>query len=171
MTDMDHRGALGGASRLPSLGPRGEGWVLIQVVLFVLVAAAGALVAPVLGGTGRVVAAMIGAALVIAGGVLAVRGLVDLREALTPFPHPRDGAELVEAGSYRLVRHPIYGGIVLAAAGYGLIMASPLAVGGAAVMLGFFRLKSSREEAWLRDRYPGYASYAERTRRMLPFLY
>jgi protein-S-isoprenylcysteine O-methyltransferase Ste14 len=157
-------------SRLPSLGPRGEGWVVIQVVLFAAVGLAG-LIGPVVDGGARAIAAVAGIALLAAGGWLALRGIVDLREALTPLPHPRAGAELVETGSYRLVRHPIYGGIILGAAGYGLATAAPLALAGAAVLLGFFRLKSGREEAWLRERYAGYAAYAARTHRLLPFVY
>ena len=105
------------------------------------------------------------------GLVLAFRGLVDLREALTPLPHPRDGASLVDTGSYRLVRHPIYGGIILGATGYGLVTASPPAILGAAALLGFFRLKSAREELWLEQRYPDYPAYRQRTRRMIPYLY
>ena len=69
------------------------------------------------------------------------------------------------------MRHPIYGGIIVGAAGYGLVMASPLALVGAAVLLGFFRLKSAREELWLEARYPGYAAYRARTRRLVPFVY
>jgi protein-S-isoprenylcysteine O-methyltransferase Ste14 len=157
-------------SRLPDLGPRGEGWVVIQVVLFALVFVAGT-IGPAVTGLVRFVLVVPGLALGLAGGLLALRGLFDLRDALTALPHPRDGAELVAAGSYRLVRHPIYGGIVLASTGWALFMAAPAALAGAAVLLVFFRLKSGREEAWLRDRYPGYAAYAARTRRLLPFLY
>lgn len=157
-------------SRLPALGPRGEGWVVLQFVLLALVAVAG-LAGPAWDGAARVVTNALGAMLMAAGLVLALRGLVDLRDALTPLPHPRDGASLVDTGSYRLVRHPIYGGIILGAAGYGLLVASPLALVGAAALLGFFRLKSAREEAWLEARYPGYAAYRSRTRRMIPFVY
>ncbi|HYO43262.1 MAG TPA: isoprenylcysteine carboxylmethyltransferase family protein [Candidatus Limnocylindrales bacterium] len=157
-------------SRLPSLGPRGEGWVAIQVVLFVVVFVAG-FAGPNVDGVLRGVLGVAGAILVAGGGYLGVRGLLDLDAALTPLPHPRDGAELVERGSYRLVRHPIYGGIVIAAAGYALVAASLLAFAGALGMLVFFRLKSGREEAWLRDRYPAYEAYAARTKRMLPLLY
>jgi len=157
-------------SRLPALGPRGEGWVAIQVVLLVIEAAAGT-IGPVWSGSVRLVALVVGAALVAVGALLFVRGVVDLREGLTPFPHPRDGAALVDTGAYRLVRHPIYGGIVIGSAGFGLVTASPLALVGAAVLLGFFRLKSAREEAWLGDRYAGYAAYRARTRRMLPWVY
>ncbi|MFP5342472.1 MAG: hypothetical protein ACLGIJ_06065 [Candidatus Limnocylindria bacterium] len=38
----------------------------------------------------------------------------------------------------------------------------------AAVLAIFFTLKSSREEAWLLDRFPAYAAYRGRTRRFLP---
>jgi protein-S-isoprenylcysteine O-methyltransferase Ste14 len=157
-------------SRLPSLGPRGEGWVVIQFLLLGLVVVAG-VAGPTYVGPFSMVARVAGYAFVIAGLVLAARGLLDLRDALTPLPHPRDGAELVDTGSYALVRHPIYGGIVLAAAGYALVVGSPLALAGAVLLLGFFRLKSGREEAWLRDRYPAYGTYAARTKRMIPWVY
>ncbi len=139
-------------------------------MLLALVAAAG-LTGPAWDGFARTVVTPIGLVAMVTGGVLGAWGLTGLRDALTPLPHPRDGATLVESGAYALVRHPIYGGIVIGAAGYGLAMSSPLAIAGAALLLAFFRLKSSREEAWLRHRYPGYAAYAARTRRMLPFLY
>jgi protein-S-isoprenylcysteine O-methyltransferase Ste14 len=157
-------------SRLPALGPRGEGWVVLQFVLLALVAVAGA-TGPAWEGAARLLTSAVGAVFMALGLGLAFRGLVDLREALTPLPHPRDGASLVDTGSYRLVRHPIYGGIVLGAAGYGLLTASPLALVGAAVLLGFFRLKSGREEVWLEQRYPGYPEYRRRTRRMIPLVY
>jgi protein-S-isoprenylcysteine O-methyltransferase Ste14 len=93
-------------TRLPSLGPRGEGWVAIQGVLLVIAAAAG-LLGPAWTGPLRVATSVAGVGLVAAGGALAVRGLRDLRDALTPLPYPRADAELVETGVYRLVRHPI----------------------------------------------------------------
>ncbi len=142
----------------------------IQFVLFALVFVAGS-TGPATSGTARIVLVVAGMGFGAAGGMLALRGLYDLRAALTALPHPRDGAELVGTGSYGLVRHPIYGGIVLAATGWALFMAAPAALLGAALLLAFFRLKSSREEAWLRERYPEYAAYAARTRRMLPYLY
>ena len=157
-------------SRLPALGPRGEGWVVIQFLLLGLVVLAG-VAGPTYAGPFSAAARAAGLALVVAGLVLAAWGLLDLRDALTPLPHPRDGAELVDTGSYRLVRHPIYGGIVLAAAGYALVVGSPLALAGAAILLGFFRLKSGREEAWLREHYPAYQAYAARTKRMIPWVY
>jgi protein-S-isoprenylcysteine O-methyltransferase Ste14 len=157
-------------SHLPSLGPRGEGWVAIQFVLLALVALAG-VAGPAWVGTIGTVTTAAGCALIGAGALLALRGVLDLRGALTPFPHPRDGAELVDTGAYRLARHPVYGGIVVAALGYGLVMASPPAIAGAILLLGFFRLKSSREEAWLEARHRDYVAYRARTRRMIPWVY
>ena len=112
-----------------------------------------------------------GAVLIGAGGVLAVRGIVDLGGNLTPFPKPRGGAGLVDTGAYGLVRHPIYGGLILGAFGWGLLTASPASLAGAAILLGFFDLKSRREEAWLVERLDGYERYRDRTRRLLPWLY
>jgi protein-S-isoprenylcysteine O-methyltransferase Ste14 len=144
--------------------------VAIQGVLLLAVALAGR-AGPAWDGTTRAASTVGGVALLGIGGLLALRGLVDLREALTPFPHPREGARLVETGVYRLARHPIYGGLVVGSAGYALVTASVVALGGAALLLAFFRLKSGREEAWLEARYPGYAAYRERTRRMIPGIY
>lgn len=157
-------------SRIPALGPRGEGWVAIQVPLFVLVGLAG-LLGPAWDGAVRLATTIAGSVLVGGGALLAARGVLDLRSALTPLPHPRDDAELVDGGAYGVVRHPIYGGIILATAGYGLVTASPAAVLGALGLLLFFDLKSRVEERWLADRYPGYAAYRARTKKLIPSFY
>lgn len=157
-------------SSLPDLGPRGEGWFLIQVVLLGGVAVAGAL-GPAWSGTARTIGLGLGVVLVGLGGLLAVRGSLDLRRNLTPFPKPADDARLVESGAYRLVRHPIYGGLILGAVGWGLTSASIPALVGAVALALFLRLKSGREEAWLADRFEAYDGYRARTRRFVPWLY
>ena len=158
-------------SRLPALGPRGEGWVLVQGILFVLIIAAGVRVGGAWTREARTVTTIVGGLLMVAGGVLTRSGAVELRDAFTPLPRPRAGAQLVDTGAYRLVRHPVYGGIVILAVGWGLFSASPIAIGLALVLLAFFRLKSAREEAWLAEVHPGYEAYRARTRRLIPFIY
>jgi protein-S-isoprenylcysteine O-methyltransferase Ste14 len=155
---------------LPSLGPRGEGWVLIQGVLLVLVAAAGWSLGPDWSGPVRIAGVVLGIALIATGIVLVVRGVADLGSAMTPLPRPREDAELVETGAYGLVRHPIYGGLMLAALGWAIVQASIVAVLLAAALATFFHLKATREERWLEKRYPDYAAYRARTRRFIPWI-
>lgn len=157
-------------SSLPELGRRGEGWFVIQVVLLGAVAVAGGL-GPAWSGVARAVGVALGVVLLGLGALLAVRGILDLRHNLTPFPKPIDGARLVDTGAYRLVRHPIYGGLILGAIGWGLVGASIPALVGAVTLAIFLRLKSGREEAWLADRFEAYDEYRARTRRFVPWVY
>lgn len=159
------------STRIPSLGPSGEGWVGIQFVLIALIAAAGLMAGGAWTGLAAQLTWAAGLALLVAGGTLAVRGLLDLGRGLTPLPRPRDGARIVAHGAYRLVRHPIYGGLVLASIGWAGVTASALAAVLSAVLLAFFDLKSRREEAWLVEHDPGYLEYRAGTRRLIPFVY
>jgi protein-S-isoprenylcysteine O-methyltransferase Ste14 len=113
----------------------------------------------------------LGLVLLCCGGILSLRGVLDLRESLTPFPRPLPDARLVGSGAYRLARHPIYGGLILGALGWGLATASPLALIGAVVLAGFFDLKSRREEVWLAEQFGAYDAYRSRTRRLLPWVW
>lgn len=160
-------------TRLPTLGPRGEGWVLAQGVLFVLVVAAGAGVpgaAPAVVGP---LPAAAGLVVFAAGAILAASASAWLQRgrAFTALPRPRAGGELVSSGPYRLVRHPIYGGIVLMAAGWSIARWSIAAAVPAVALLAFFDLKRRREEAWLEARFPGYPAYRAGTRRLIPWIY
>jgi protein-S-isoprenylcysteine O-methyltransferase Ste14 len=158
------------ARRLPELGSRGEGWFVAQIVLFALIAACGA-IGPGWGGEPRTATTVLGAALIGCGGLLSLRGVLDLRENLTPFPKPLPGARLVESGAYRLARHPIYGGLILGAAGWGFVTASPATLLGSLLLAAFFDLKSRREEVWLAEKFADYGAYRSRTRRLLPWIY
>jgi protein-S-isoprenylcysteine O-methyltransferase Ste14 len=154
----------------PDLGPRGEGWFAVQVVLLAAVGLAGGL-GPNWSGPARFLGLILGGGLIGIGGVLALRGVLDLRENLTVFPRPLSGARLVDTGAYRIVRHPIYGGLILGTLGWALVTASIVALGAAVGLALFFRLKSGREEIWLADEVDGYNDYRARTRRFVPCLY
>lgn len=157
-------------TRLPSLGPRGEGWVVLQFVLLPLVLLAGIADGGAWEGPVATLARIAGLVLMAIGAYLVVGGLAGLGRDLTPFPHPRAESELVESGVYAQVRHPIYGGLIAGAFGWGLFSASPLVLVLALVTAGFFRLKAAREEAWLAERFPGYRAYMGRTKRFFPHL-
>jgi protein-S-isoprenylcysteine O-methyltransferase Ste14 len=160
------------SSRLPELGSRGEGWVALQLVLFVLVALSAA--APVewperVAGT----LAVAGLILIGAGLLLLVAAVAPLvaAKAMTTLPRPRPGGVVAVGGVYGLVRHPIYGAILVLAVGAALV-GSPLALVPAAVLAGVFDLKARLEEAWLEERDQRYAEYRARiTRRFVPGIY
>jgi len=112
----------------------------------------------------------LGGVLVAAGGLLALAGIAALGRSLTPLPEPRGGGELVEHGPYRLVRHPIYGGGLLAATGWSL-RRSPAALAPTALLAALWTAKARREEELLVARFPGYADYRRRTpHRFVPWL-
>ena len=79
--------------------------------------------------------------------------------------------ELIESGLYAWVRHPIYCGIILAAFGWALYVQGALSLLWAALLVVFFDIKSRREEAWLAARFPAYADYRRRVRKLIPFIY
>ena len=89
-----------------------------------------------------------------------------LRRHLTPYPTPLHDAALVEHGPYRLVRHPIYGGIVLGAAGVSAD-GNWLGLALVAALGALFWGKSGFEEGRLLAHFPGYADYRDRVRRRL----
>jgi protein-S-isoprenylcysteine O-methyltransferase Ste14 len=113
----------------------------------------------------------IGLALFVAGLALGGWSRHALGRSFTPFPRPVAGGAQTSHGPYRWVRHPIYSGIVLSAAGWALAWQSWAGAAMAAVLFVFFGLKARREEAWLGEAYPGYAEYRRRTRKLVPFLY
>ena len=147
--------------------------MVAQLVLFAIIAIAGlsdlaghASVTP----WGSVVSVLGIVAIAIGAGV-AARGIWDLRSGLSPFPKPIAGAPLVESGAYRLIRHPIYSGLVLGAIGWGLATGSIIAFATAGLLFLLFAGKSRREEVWLADVHPGYGAYQRRTKRLIPWIY
>jgi protein-S-isoprenylcysteine O-methyltransferase Ste14 len=149
---------------------RGGWWVLAQVPVML-----GALVAPLVWGAGSFdganVIQLAGAALTALGFLLAIAGLVALGSALTPFPRPLANARLRQSGVYAWVRHPIYGALILASLGWSLTWLSLPGLLFSVVVVLFFDRKSAFEERLLRARFPEYAGYARRVRKLLPWIY
>jgi len=81
------------------------------------------------------------------------------------------GHHVVETGPYRLVRHPIYSGLILAAFASGIEKGTSLALLGAATMTMAFYTKARREERFLRAELGenSYATYARKTAMLVPF--
>lgn len=107
----------------------------------------------------------------ISGAVFIGKGLLDLGTNLTPLPYPKPEGELVQSGIYGIVRHPLYTGLLLMAKAWAIrhLSLSHLV----AVLIGFLLLnvKANREEVWLTEKYPDYASYQQRVKKLIPWVY
>lgn len=151
---------------------RGEVYVVVQLVLFTLVAT-GPLQAswPLVPAVLREPALWTGGLFIVLGVTLAVVSVIVLGRNLSPLPHPKTGASLVKSGPYRLVRHPIYTGLILAAVGWALFTNTLLTFGYALALVALFDVKSRREERQLQKQFSEYAAYQGRTKRLIPFIY
>lgn len=114
----------------------------------------------------------LGLTLAILGAALGGSASVSAGRDLTVKPEPKEGADLRDAGVYRLVRHPMYGGLLL------MVLGAALAAGSMYAMVGWLALtilvlvKADYEERLLRIRYPAYASYRRRVpRRLIPGIF
>src|SRR6266567_2839984 len=157
-------------SRLPELGSRGEGWVVLQLLLFAAIAGCG-FVAVYWPGSVESFFGVLGLLIAVAGALLFVLGVLSLGSSFTPLPRPRTRTRLRQRGIFGLVRHPVYGGAILIGLGWSLADA-PLGLVPTALLAVLIDLKAQREETWLIERFPEYALYRARTpRRFLPWLY
>jgi len=156
--------------KVPQLGRRGGGWVVLQFVLIGVIVAVGAM-GPAWPGSLSGVLSVVGVALLLCGVGIAVLSARALGRSLTPFPHPTGEASFVAHGPYRLVRHPIYSGGLLFVSGLSLVL-SPWALVGTIVLAVVWALKASVEERFLHEHFSEYAEYCEHTRfRLVPFVY
>ncbi|MFI5181300.1 MAG: methyltransferase family protein [Thermoanaerobaculia bacterium] len=114
---------------------------------------------------------LVGAALVLLGGLLFSGALITLGPNLTPLPHPKADGVLIRTGPYRLVRHPVYCGGILVSFGWALLVHSWLTLLYAAALLVFLDVKSRREERWLKEKFAAYEDYQRQVRKLVPFLY
>jgi protein-S-isoprenylcysteine O-methyltransferase Ste14 len=81
------------------------------------------------------------------------------------------GHYVVDTGPYRLVRHPIYLGIIVASLATAVEKGTSFALFGTAILIGGFYAKARREERFLRAELgeDAYDFYARRTAMLVPF--
>ena len=78
---------------------------------------------------------------------------------------------IVTSGPYRWVRHPIYAGVMLALAGVIIGHHDPPTIAAVALVVAGLAVRIAAEERAVLRMYPEYASYAQRTKRLIPWLF
>jgi protein-S-isoprenylcysteine O-methyltransferase Ste14 len=113
----------------------------------------------------------VGLVLFAVGLVFAIWARVSLgRNWGTPMTQ-KDEPELVSSGAYRLVRHPIYAGIL--AAGLGTAVAlSWLWLTAVGLVAVYFLYSAAVEERYLTERFPAdYPAYKRSTKMLVPYVF
>jgi methanethiol S-methyltransferase len=158
---------------VPWPGRRGEGYVVVQLILVALVLF-GPRTWPGLPPWPAAIAQLalpVGIALSVLGAALIVAGIAALGRNLAAVPRPKEGAILVERGPYRVIRHPMYSGAILIAFGWALAVHGTLSLAYAVMVAAFLAAKTAREERWLREEVAGYVAYQRRVRKLIPYVY
>lgn len=114
---------------------------------------------------------ILGGALFLLGAVVGIAGAVALGRHRTPFIEPRADSELVRHGIYRFIRHPLYASLILLCAGWAVLWQSVPGGVAAGLLTLLLDAKARREEARLRARFPEYADYERRVKRLVPGVY
>jgi protein-S-isoprenylcysteine O-methyltransferase Ste14 len=114
--------------------------------------------------------AIFGAIIATLGVVLAFSARAAIGGNWAPPAIRRTDTELVTSGAYALVRHPIYGGILLMMMGTAIgIIPTWWLVAAAAGTYFFYSARA--EERFMTERFPDtYPAYRARTKMLLPFV-
>jgi protein-S-isoprenylcysteine O-methyltransferase Ste14 len=117
--------------------------------------------------------AMSGCLLAVAGATLVLRSRAELGAAWSFVPKADQSTGLVTTGAYRLVRHPIYLGLILLALGQALAFSSWFA--GLIVLVGIvptFAWRAGAEETLLSRTFgERYVLYGRQAKMIIPHLF
>lgn len=102
-----------------------------------------------------------GVGIMLLGGTALGRGL-------TAVPIPNRHAVLRTGGLYRIVRHPIYTGLLLTVGSFVVAAASWPRAGAFVALVVLITVKARWEEVRLARRFAAYPAYAARTPRFVP---
>lgn len=143
-------------------------YVILQFVLIFLLVLSPRMESPY--GAASEIIGLIGLAFIMTGSAVLLFSFLKLGNSLTALPIPRETGHLETTGLYARVRHPIYFALLLM--GFGVILDAGYWPQVIVFMLLYALLstKADFEETLLRERYPEYKKYAEKTPRFFPRL-
>ncbi|KTD41763.1 methyltransferase family protein [Legionella parisiensis] len=114
----------------------------------------------------------VGFLLLVIGFLIFIIAVKQLGTAFTPVVTPIKNAQLITSGIYRVVRHPIYTGLVTLAIGWSIFWGSPFSFLASLGLIIFFHFKTKKEEMLLSEKYPEYAKYKAKVKnKIIPFIY
>jgi protein-S-isoprenylcysteine O-methyltransferase Ste14 len=117
--------------------------------------------------------AALGVIIFVVGLILRWYSIIELGRFFTVNVAITEDHQLIKSGPYRWVRHPSYTGALLAFLGFGFSLGNWLALLVIMVPIFFafaYRMKVE-ERALIGALGDRYASYAQRTKRLVPFIY
>lgn len=138
-------------------GQRGELYVVAQALLVLFILGGGV---PFIGDA---LDLLVGPLLMLVGTGVIIAGVNDLGGSLSPWPVPVEDEEvnLVTAGMFAKVRHPIYSGLICVMAGLSIVTGSVSRLLLTAVLVYALDVKSDYEETKLMETFPDYPKYKE----------
>lgn len=117
------------------------------------------------------VCAAIGAVLALAGLLFTVWARVHLGTNWSAVVTVKEGHELITSGPYRIVRHPIYTGLVLTLVGQALALGEWRGLAAVVLAIWAFWRKLNIEERWMLGQFGReYEAYSRRVAALIPFL-
>ncbi len=110
-----------------------------------------------------------GLAVTIVGVVFAIWSRVALGRNWSSVPQVKEQHELVVNGPYRIVRHPIYTGLILTVAGTGLALDRGIGLFMVLLVFASYWFKSRVEEKLMMETFPkDYPEYRRRVKALIP---
>lgn len=104
----------------------------------------------------------------IVGLLIILISILKLNTNLSVFPSPRSQSRLVTNGLFKLIRHPIYTGIIITSIGYAIYAVSVYKLLIALILYTLFYFKSIYEERKLSQQFSEYEAYKKTTGRFFP---
>uniref|UniRef100_A0A6T8PQL1 Protein-S-isoprenylcysteine O-methyltransferase n=1 Tax=Hemiselmis andersenii TaxID=464988 RepID=A0A6T8PQL1_HEMAN len=147
------------------MGTRGEIYVGLQFGLIFLV-----VFGPAFQDLVESTSLLAGLALSVGGLGLGFIGVSDLGSNLTPWPKPVNDGTLQKDGAYGIVRHPLYGSLIVTCLGLSVLSLSFPRLLFTGMLYALLNAKSAREEEFLAEAYPDYSEYCNQVQdRLIPY--
>ncbi|CAM4075480.1 methyltransferase family protein [Gillisia limnaea] len=99
---------------------------------------------------------------------LVIIAFFQLNKNLSPFPTPKKYARLLTGGIFKLIRHPIYTGILFIVFSIAVFQGSGYRLFISILLMILFHFKTLYEEKKLAEKFPEYETYKKNTGKFLP---